>query len=193
MRCQDFSPKAINSYLASGTLTPNRSRNSDSLKNHKMVTPWRSLHRREDALDAGLSSGQITRDLGERHFEADLDQTSMSYILRNTPNLLLPPARKQSQFIECPTQVLPVTFRSTDSPQQASSDLIMDRSLDETIAERQVGHGHSPSLDIADSCCSALRDHQEATVPLPFHAATNTHEMASERYLSRMIQSVLKT
>jgi hypothetical protein len=103
-----------------------------------MVTPWRGLHRRKDALDAGLSSGQITRDLGERHFKADLDQTSMSHILRNTANLLLPPARKQRQFIECPTQVLPVTFRCTDSPQQASSDLIMDRSLDETIAERQV-------------------------------------------------------
>ena len=37
-------------------------------------------------------------------------------------------------------------------------------------------------LDLADSTCSALRDPQEATVLLPFHAATIIREMASERY-----------
>lgn len=40
---------------------------------------------REDALDTGSSSGQISRDLGKRHFEADLDQTSTPSQLMEYP------------------------------------------------------------------------------------------------------------
>jgi hypothetical protein len=58
----------------------------------------------------------------------------------------------------------------------------MDRSLDETIAERQVASSPSHLLpDPADQSYSALPVPLEALVALLLHAATTILEMASER------------
>jgi hypothetical protein len=67
----------------------------------------------------------------------------------------------------------------------------MDRSLDETIAERQVASCPSQLLlDPADQSYSALPVPLEALVALLLHAATTILEMASERYGRRWNNSL---